>query len=373
MNSTYLNHSSVILANVLNRLDFDAKLSRAETFFESDRKLDLNDFDAKKFISDRKVLKAISHRDSYAIAAIEQIKNAIAKNSPILPEQKGLFVGACPSSVTDYDNYAASTKRCIDTSGQYIEKYFGRECMTSRPTTLLLGLPNNVLCYGSMLLEARGPNNNFVSEGVSSAQALQSARRSLLLNRLQEAYVGGYSHQSDPVKINTAAKLGHSENRTFADGAAFARMSPVKSTHSVEYFGTVFRCAQNYMTTEFEGLVLDCIDQLLKDNQVNADGIGLVFVPESTWIRPDSPLFQKLHSRFSSETTHLLSLDEKFGYTSELSTMIEISAIESINSGRVNELLLHDEKNINCRTASNKYKVVLSSSLDGDIAASLFL
>jgi len=184
-------------------------------------------FKAAPYLTDKRMMKAVSHRDSIGLAAVEELKRSIKLgDANIDAYRKGFFVGACPSTVDDNDNYIDAVKGSQQTDGKYSEFEYGRRCMDARPTTLLLGLPNNVLCYGAIITDAKGPNNNYTSGDTSSHCALRAAMRSFETGRIDFSVVGGYSVQTNPFILGILGQSGElrrsasDENATmYSDGA----------------------------------------------------------------------------------------------------------------------------------------------------------
>jgi 3-oxoacyl-[acyl-carrier-protein] synthase II len=112
--------------------------------------------------------------------------------------------------------------------------------MTARPITLLVGLPNNVLCYGSMMLGARGPNSNYTAPWMSGYLAILNAWRRLRRGSLDLAVTGAYSTYATDlgraIYGQQAARQGLLDfTGSIADGAAFVsleRLSALDQTQS---------------------------------------------------------------------------------------------------------------------------------------------
>lgn len=208
-----------------NGLGMDANL---ETFHAPANKKTQEDYKIKGFnpaphLSDRKVVKVVSHRDVLGLVAFEEcLKNSGLSAQTIDPDRTGLYVGAPPSSCSDHHNYEEGITAATDSSGVLNEKNFGETFRTANPTTLLTGLPNNVLCYGAKTLDARGPNSNYTTLETSSHMALIGAIRSMKLGRLDCAIAGGYTAHSDKVFTSAMKMRGYAECTPIAEGAVFA-------------------------------------------------------------------------------------------------------------------------------------------------------
>jgi 3-oxoacyl-(acyl-carrier-protein) synthase len=210
-----------------NGLGIDVNLS---LFEQPASKFTQEDFKVKGFnpaphLSDRKVVKVVSHRDVLGLVAFEEcLKNSGLSPKTINPDRTGLYVGAPPSSCMDHHNYHEGIEASVDSYGELQAKEFGENFRSASPTTLLTGLPNNVLCYGSKTLDARGPNSNYTTMETSAHMAMIGAQRAIKLGRLDCAVAGGYSAHSDKVFVASARQRGIAQGAPFAEGAAFITM-----------------------------------------------------------------------------------------------------------------------------------------------------
>jgi 3-oxoacyl-(acyl-carrier-protein) synthase len=215
-----------------NGLGIDTNLNQFEL---APSKFTQEDFKVKGFnpaphLSDRKVVKVVSHRDVLGLVAFEEcLKNSGLSPKTINPDRTGLYVGAPPSSCMDHHNYHEGIESSVDAYGQLQEKEFGENFRSASPTTLLTGLPNNVLCYGAKTLDARGPNSNYTTMETSAHMAIIGAQRAIKLGRLDCAVAGGYSAHSDKVFVASATQRGIAAGAPFAEGAVFITMETRKN------------------------------------------------------------------------------------------------------------------------------------------------
>jgi nodulation protein E len=211
----------------------------ASKFTQEDYKV--KGFNPAPHLSDRKVVKVVSHRDVLGLVAFEEcVKNSGLSPRTINPDRTGLYVGAPPSSCMDHHNYNEGIEASIDSYGDLQAKDFGENFRSASPTTLLTGLPNNVLCYGSKTLDARGPNSNYTTMETSAHMAIIGAQRAIKLGRLDCAVAGGYSAHSDKVFVASANQRGIANGAPFAEGAAFVTM---ETRHNAESRGATPICA----------------------------------------------------------------------------------------------------------------------------------
>lgn len=191
-------------------------------------------FPVANYLSDRKLMKVISIADAYGLAAVEQaVKDAGIRKGNIDPWSIGMYVGAPPSRVSDNENYRECMEETRLEDGSFSAVRFGSTMQRARPTTLLQGLPNNVLCYGSIVSDLRGANSNYTSGEVSGLMALIQGAARVRRGQLCAAVVGGYQAQIDPVtsEIYRQNRWGTAENSEclpflasgtlIGDGAAF--------------------------------------------------------------------------------------------------------------------------------------------------------
>lgn len=169
----------------------------------------LDDFQAAPFLTDRRMLKAVSQPDAIGLAALEGLaKDAKLAAGAVPPERFGLYVGAPPASAFDNEFYADAMRSAM-IDGKVSDKQFGKACMSSRPTALLIGLPNNVLCYGAMVLDARGPNSNYTQGATSGMMAVINGARRVRRGQIDAAVAGGFAAHTEPVNYRIYDSMGY--------------------------------------------------------------------------------------------------------------------------------------------------------------------
>jgi 3-oxoacyl-[acyl-carrier-protein] synthase II len=170
----------------------------------------LASFQAAPHLSDRKLLKSVSKADAIGLAALEGLRKdaGFTAGTGYEAGRVGLYVGAPPASAFDNEPYVGAMEASRDGSGPCSIERFGETCMDSRPTTLLVGLPNNVLCYGALLLDAKGPNSNYTSTAVSGQMALMNAARRVERGQVDLAVAGAFAAHTEPVNAAMYYRLG---------------------------------------------------------------------------------------------------------------------------------------------------------------------
>jgi 3-oxoacyl-(acyl-carrier-protein) synthase len=180
----------------------------------------LQEFQAAPHVTDRRMLKQVSKADAIGLAGIENLCKAIDyKQGAVAADRIGLYVGAPPASAFDNEPYMDAQQAARDSYGRPSVRAFGKTCMSSRPTTLLVGLPNNVLCYGALVLDAKGPNSNYTGGMLSAHVALTNAAKRVRRGQCDLAIAGGFASHLEPVNSRIYAEL--CPGMDLADGATF--------------------------------------------------------------------------------------------------------------------------------------------------------
>ena len=307
-------------------------------------------FDAAKHLPDRRLLKAISTVDAYGLAAIASLKAGTSLGSHTFDSERvGLYVGAPPASAFDNEYYADA----IVAAGEGGVREFGRTSMFARPTTLLVGLPNNVLCYGALSLDAKGPNSNYTSSSLSAHLALQNAVRRVKRGVLDLAVAGGFQGHTEPVNTRMFARLGllrqagadnaiepfgaGSPGTIVADGAAFVSIerretAEKRGAHVLATYvaGAMANDARGPLMIDESGEVLEStIRRALAAADVMPTDVGLVFACATGVPAVDRAEFMAL-ARIFSQIDHapaLCSTSRVIGNLLEAGGILELGLI----------------------------------------------
>jgi 3-oxoacyl-(acyl-carrier-protein) synthase len=167
--------------------------------------------------------------------------------------------------------------------------------MQSKPTALLIGLPNNVLCYGSILLNVKGPNSNYTSTFLSGHIALINAAKRIRRGQVETAVAGGFAMHSEKVNSAMFEKLGvatlDGEKASLeglaqiADGAVFLGLTNERKEgqKSLEFIdGAVASDSTGPLKFDRYGHCFEkLINDLLASNSVSKESVGLIFANSS--------------------------------------------------------------------------------------------
>jgi len=162
---------------------------------------EIKDFNPRRMISDRKLLRFLSKQDVIGLNAVEQV---IEHSGLILyrdqlsdptefNERMGMYVGSPGNKFAQqYDFLPLFTHSKGDTK-KFAEELFEQV----HPMWLLRILPNNVLAYIGINYGFKGPNQNIANHGISGTQAIIEALHDLRAGVIDRAIVVGYEYACD--------------------------------------------------------------------------------------------------------------------------------------------------------------------------------
>lgn len=315
----------------------------------------LDSFKAAAHIADRRMLKAISKTDAIGLAAFEEaIKNSGLKKESVEHHRKGVYVGAPAASAFDNTPYLDAQKK----AGGNL-KHFGVTCLESRPTTLLVGLPNNVLCYGALVIDARGPNDNYNSGDLSGIIAVINAAKQINRGRLDFAVAGGFAGHTEAVNSWMFHRLGHArwpaEGREFvtapygegedgaviADGATFITLESRAnaSARGAKPIATLWGAAHrsdglgpNVVADNSDGLER-AIRAALAEAKISVDDVGLIFANAYGFGKLDAIEADTISTMFSQKKPPVAFLSRHLGNSFEAAGLVEIAIAERLDGG----------------------------------------
>lgn len=162
------------------------------TRFPSCVAAEVTGFDPPRFIPDRKLIKYMHKSSTFAVAAARMAFEDSGLASGEIPSDRlGIYIGSGVTGLEAQDFFSAFNLAvrdgCLDLG------LYGREAIhLVNPTFLLSALSNNGLCFISIFLQARGPNNNIVKSGTASAQAIGEGVKVIQRGDADALIVGGY-------------------------------------------------------------------------------------------------------------------------------------------------------------------------------------
>jgi 3-oxoacyl-(acyl-carrier-protein) synthase len=294
-------------------------------------------FNPGPHLTDKKVVKAVSHRDVLGLVAMEDcLKNSGISSQTINPDRTGLYVGAPASSCADLENYSEAIKASVDSYGVLNQKDFGEHFRSASPTTLLTGLPNNVLCYGAKTLDARGPNSNYTTMETSSHMAVMGACRALKLNRLDCAVVGGYTAYSSKEFISSMKQRGLSNGAPLAEGATFmtietranASKRDAKAVCKIISCTAASDATGPYKVNKDSPVLVELLKKAMLDSNTKAEEIGIIMTSHNGLESVDAAEKMAIEALWSSkETPVVASTSSRWGNLLEAGGLGEIAFI----------------------------------------------
>jgi len=353
----------------------------------------MSGFKAAPYLSDKRLLKAVSEADAIGLVAIEDLKKTFSESLQEDSYRNGFYVGSPPASAFDNQFYFESME-AARRDGKSSVREFGATCMQSKPTTLLIGLPNNVLCYGSILLSVKGPNSNYTSTFLSGHIALINAAKRIRRGQVDTAVAGGFAMHSEKVNSSMFEKLGvatldpakaRAEGLAqIADGAVFLGLTNANKMgmRSLEFIdGAVASDGAGPLQIDRFGHSYEkLINDLLASNSVSKESVGLIFANSSGENHLDACENTVLSRVYANERVlPALGCSRKvFGNLMEAGGLIEFSCINDLyDTGKLPSQMTLSEYNNDLTTftqkidSSSPYVLVLRASPWGEYSAVL--
>jgi 3-oxoacyl-(acyl-carrier-protein) synthase len=167
--------------------------------------------DIKK-LPDRKVQKILRRKDVISLlTTLAVAESAKLEKGKVDPERCGMYVGAPATQIGDLTPYFMLVAQCVDLeSWTFDSAKFGQQLMEIvNPLVVLQTLMNNGLCFGSMTLDLRGVNANFMDFQVAGLRAVGEAFRSVAYGRAEVVVAGGISGPIEPFQLAEGVHSGY--------------------------------------------------------------------------------------------------------------------------------------------------------------------
>ena len=167
--------------------------------------------DLKK-LPDRKIQKILRRKDVISLlCTLEAANNAGIQKGMINPERFGMYVGAGSTQIGDLTPYFTLVAECANLDdGTFDSAKFGAKLMDLvNPLVVLQTLMNNALCFGTMTLDLRGVNSNFMDFHVAGLRAIGEAYRSIAYDRADAVIAGGVAGPVEPFQLAEGIHSGY--------------------------------------------------------------------------------------------------------------------------------------------------------------------
>jgi 3-oxoacyl-[acyl-carrier-protein] synthase II len=170
---------------------------------------EVKDFDAAKFVPNRKALKIMGRNIRFGVAASRMaMEHSGLLEAPPDPARFGVVMGS-GLVPTDIEEVGQAILASLDEEGRFDLKRFGTSGQkTLFPLWLLKHLPNMVAAHISIFHQAQGPNNTIVTACSASTQAIGEAMRILERGDADVMLAGGADSRIDPLSLVAYTLLG---------------------------------------------------------------------------------------------------------------------------------------------------------------------
>lgn len=310
---------------------------------------EIKDYDPKKLLTDRKLLKLISRHDVLGLNAADQAlkMSGLIAHRDALPEdakesfnyRTGLFVGSASSKYSQQYDYLPTLTRC---KGE-MSSFGPAMSETVNPMWLLRVLPNNVLAHVSMQYGINGENQNVMNHVVSGFQAVLEAYYALQTGRADRAVAIAYDAEAELhnwIYYHSIGILSDEAIRSFdskrngtllAEGAGALVLETEASAlaRGATIYGELLGGAATSeaggcveLDSEGEGLVRT-IQRALKAASVDSKDVGLIVAHGNGTKLSDETEAKALNKVFSKNSVPVTGFKWALGHTFAASGALE--------------------------------------------------
>ena len=204
-----------------------------------------------RLLPDRKVQKILRRKDVISlVTTLAAARSAGLFPHNTNPERCGMYVGASSTQVGDLTPYFMLVEGCADLkAGTFDSARFGQDLMSLvNPLVVLQNLMNNGLCFGSMTLDFRGVNANFMDFQIAGLRAIGEGFRSISQDRADVVIAGGVAGTVEPFQLAEGVKKGYLASTSSPD----INPSLVIKPWSEQRCGTILSEGSSYLVLEEE-------------------------------------------------------------------------------------------------------------------------
>jgi 3-oxoacyl-[acyl-carrier-protein] synthase II len=197
-------------------------------------------------LHDRKVQKVVTRRDVIGlIVANKTAKSAKLPDQRINPERFGMYVGASSTQIGDLMPYAELIKCSMQAKG-FDSRIFGAGLLSQvNPMVMMQNLMNNTLCYGSIALDIRGVNANFIDFQAAGLRAIGEGFESIRNGRADIVLTGGVAVMPDHYHSEEGVAMGFLQ-----DAKLEQNESPVVRSFDARAKGTILSEGSGFVMLE---------------------------------------------------------------------------------------------------------------------------
>lgn len=259
---------------------------------------EVEEFDVKKHISNKKLRRMLQKGEMYAMAAAkEAISDSGLKDYDAY--EIGLFLG-CTKEFGKYSLVEEAFNESLVADGKIDSVLFGKSAGDTIPPLIILeSIPNACIDYISEEFNIKGPNTHFMTTGVSSTQAIGTAFTAIKNGDCNISVAGGFDSLNDILSFATfnSVELMTSCREQFrgpfdqyrngfvlGEGSGILILEELEHARSrkAKIYAEVIGYASNTEAKSLVGLdekgdsLAQCINLALENANVNADLIDYV-------------------------------------------------------------------------------------------------
>ena len=195
---------------------------------------EVRDFDAKRYVAQRKQLKVMCRDAQFGVAAARlACRDAGLGPGQIDPQRFGVVLGA-DRICTALDDSEPSYRACLVNGRFDFSRWWEQGAAASFPLNFLKVLPNMIASHVSIAEDARGPNNTIHQAEASGLLAVAEAASVIRRGAADVMLAGGASSQLNPFDCVRQCVLGRLSRRQ-DDPAAAVR--PFDADRDGQVFG----------------------------------------------------------------------------------------------------------------------------------------
>ena len=195
---------------------------------------EVRDFDAKRYVAQRKQLKVMCRDAQLGVAAAGlACRDAGLGPGQIDPERFGVVLGA-DRICTALDDSEPSYRACLVEGRFDFSRWWSEGAAASFPLNFLKVLPNMIASHVSIAEDARGPNNTIHQAEASGLLAVAEAASVIRRGAADVMLAGGASSQLNPFDCVRHCVMGRLSRRQDDPAAA---MRPFDADRDGQVFG----------------------------------------------------------------------------------------------------------------------------------------
>lgn len=300
---------------------------------------EIKEYNPRKMLYDKKLLKVISKQDVLGIHAASQA----VEHSGIIPyrdslseteafnDKTGVYVGSPGNKFQQQYEFMPLFAKAKKEMPVFAQELFN----TVHPMWLLKILPNNVLAYTGIQYGFKGANQNITNHAVSGLQAIMEAAHAIQSGQIDRAVVVAYDIACEPQGVVYYGELGtlssfaiksfdaDRDGTILGEGAGaivLESQTSAQARHAKIYgeilAGASTTEAHGIFTIDENGSGLDrTVAQTLSQARISPSDVGLVTAHANGNKLSDSTEAQVIQQQFGNRTLPVTGFKWSIGHT----------------------------------------------------------